>query len=154
MERFNRTLKSRLERYFTENKTTTWINVLEDFTRNINNSVNRSIGMEPGKVTDKNAHQIRDRLYGQEDNIHPCKLEKGDKVRIPKIKNIHSKGYAQSKHAFLPDFVSKILLRLVRYNLYDYQLSKKPECLLLYLAKSRWRQTRTNFLFGRAEFCF
>ena len=54
--------------------------------------------MEPGKVTDKNAHQIRERLYGQEDNIHPCNFEKGDKVRIPKIKNIHSKGYAQSKH--------------------------------------------------------
>ena len=98
MERFNRTLKSRLERYFTENKTTTWFDVLQDFTRNINNSVNRSIGMEPGKVTDKNAHQIRERLYGQEHNIHPCNFEKGDKVRIPKIKNIHSKGYAQSKH--------------------------------------------------------
>ena len=101
MERFNRTLKSRLERYFTENKTTTWFDVLQDFTRNINNSVNRSIGMEPGKVTDKNAHQIRERLYGQEDNIHPCNFEKGDKVRIPKIKNIHSKGYAQSKHCSL-----------------------------------------------------
>ena len=137
MERFNRTLKSRLERYFTENKTTTWFDVLQDFTRNINNSVNRSIGMEPGKVTDKNAHQIRERLYGQEDNIHPCNFEKGDKVRIPKIKNIHSKGYAQSKHSY-SDILLKFLFRLVRYNLHDYQLSKEFRCLLLHPAESRW----------------
>ena len=125
MERFNRTLKSRLERYFTENKTTTWINVLQDFTRNINNSVNRSIGMEPGKVTDKNAHQIRDRLYGQEDNIHPCKLEKGDKVRIPKIKNIHSKGYAQSKHCVLSRFCIEIFIQIGRIQSILLSILKK-----------------------------
>ena len=55
-------------------------------------------------MTDKNAHQIRERLYGQEDNIHPCNFEIGDKVRIPKIKNIHSKGYSQSKHCPLLRF--------------------------------------------------
>lgn len=96
VERWNRTLKSRLERYFTENKTTNWIDVLQDFTRNINNTVNRSIGMEPGKVTEKNSQQIRQRLYGQEESIQPCNLEIGDRVRIPKIKNIHAKGYSQS----------------------------------------------------------
>ena len=71
---------------------------MEDFTRNINNTVNRTIGMEPGKVTAKNAHQIRERLYGNDNHVLPCKLMTGDKVRIPRIKNIHAKGYAQSKY--------------------------------------------------------
>ena len=56
--------------------------------------------MEPGKVTEKNAYQIRERLYGHDEPIKPCNLQVGDKVRIPKIKNIHSKGYSQSKYSF------------------------------------------------------
>ena len=71
--------------------------MLQDFTRNINNTVNRTIGIEPGKVNSQNAHKIRERLYGNDGPVAPCKLKKGDKVRIPRIKNIHSKGYAQSK---------------------------------------------------------
>ena len=53
--------------------------------------------MEPGKVTEKNAHQIRERLYGHDEPVKPCNLQVGDRVRIPRIKNIHSKGYAQSE---------------------------------------------------------
>ena len=91
VERWNRTLKSRLERYFTENRTKDWYSVLQDMTRNINDTVNRTIGMAPSKVNSKNAQQIRERLYGQTDEVEPCKLAEGDRVRIPRIKNIHSK---------------------------------------------------------------
>ena len=98
VERFNRTIKERLERYFTENKTKSWFPVLQDITRNINNTVNRTIGIPPSQVTPKNAHLIRERLYPTPDKVEPCKLSVGDHVRIPKIKNIHSKGYAQSKY--------------------------------------------------------
>ena len=43
------------------------------------------------------AEMIRKRLYAPPYKIEPCKLEIGDHVRIPRIKNIHSKGYTQSK---------------------------------------------------------
>ena len=122
VERFNRTIKQRIgrfdllwndfqlslkwnyfftqsfqERYFTENKTHNWYSVLQDITRNINNTVNRSIGMAPSKVTPDKAELIRERLYSPPDQIEPCKLEIGDNVRIPRIKNIHAKGYTQSE---------------------------------------------------------
>ena len=96
VERWNRTFKTRLERYFTENSTKKWIDVLDDLTRNINNSVNRSIGVAPSKVTLSNAHLIRQRLYEEPVDMKPCSLEIGDRVRIPRIKNIHSKGYSQN----------------------------------------------------------
>ena len=51
VERFNRTLKERIERYFTENKTKCWVDILQLFSNNINNSVNRSIGVRPIDVT-------------------------------------------------------------------------------------------------------
>ena len=91
------------ERYFTENKTHAWYSVLADITKNINNSVNRSIGMPPSKVTPEKSQLIRERLYGLPDKIQPCKFSIGDNVRIPKFKNIHAKGYTQSK--YIPVFV-------------------------------------------------
>ena len=90
-------LKRSKERYFTENRTHDWLSVLQDITRNINNTVNRSIGMPPSKVTPDKANLIRERLFAPTDKVDPCKLEIGDNVRIPRIKNIHSKGYTQSK---------------------------------------------------------
>ena len=96
VERWNRTFKTRLERYFTEHNTKKWTDVLQDFTRNINDSVNRSIGIAPSKVTSSNAYLIRQRLYDEPDAVQPCSLNVGDRVRIPKVKNIHSKGYSQN----------------------------------------------------------
>ena len=93
VERWNRTLKTRLHRYFTEKKTTRWIDVLEQFTRNINNSVNRSIGMTPNQVTFENSQNIFKKLHPTEKSIEHCKLKLGDIVRKAIDGNIFSKGY-------------------------------------------------------------
>ena len=92
--------------------------------------------MEPGKVTAKNAHQIRERLYGNDDHVLPCKLMTGDKVRIPRIKNIHAKGYAQSKYTKYKIWCY-LTFRLDRYDLYDCECSSKFRHLLFYFEKSR-----------------
>ena len=97
VERFNRTLKSRLERYFTESKDHRWVDVLQQMTTNINNSINRSTGFKPSEVTEKNADEIKARLYPPPDNPKKCTLKIGDRVRIVKDKNFLQKGYTQSK---------------------------------------------------------
>lgn len=95
-ERAIRTLKTRLARYFTESGTTRWLNILDTFVNNYNNSVNTSIGMAPNDVTLENAEQVRNRLYGKA-NVKPeCKLKLNDLVRIPLEKNIFAKGYERS----------------------------------------------------------
>lgn len=102
VERFNRTLKSRLERYFTENKTHRWVNVLQKMTDNINNTVNRSTGFKPNEVTKANAEEVKARLYPPPINTKQCALKIGDRVRIVKAKNFLDKGYTQSTN-ILPD---------------------------------------------------
>ena len=97
VERYNRTLKTRLQRYFTENKTKKWITVLSDFTRNINNTVNRTIGLKPVEVTLDRVDEIRRKLYRTNVSSKPCLIKTGDLVRIPREKKTFSKGYEQSK---------------------------------------------------------
>ena len=43
VERFIRTFKTRLERYFTESNRVRWVDIYEQISEAINNSVNRSI---------------------------------------------------------------------------------------------------------------
>lgn len=51
VERFNRTLKTRMWRYFTHKQTRKWIDVLPKFVKAYNNSKHKSIGMAPSQVT-------------------------------------------------------------------------------------------------------
>ena len=112
VERFNRTLKSRLERYFTETKNHRWLDVLQEMTKNINNTVNRSTGFKPSQVTKANSEEVKARLYPPPLNIKKCHLKIGDRVRIVKEKNFLDKGYKQSR--FSQNLFSKYLsLRLV-----------------------------------------
>lgn len=94
VERFNRTLKERLERYFTELSTKRWIDVLSDFVSNINHSINRSIGLPPTEVTFENSDRIWKKLYPKQSTNPKCDLIKvGDRVRTVLPQNIFSKGY-------------------------------------------------------------
>ena len=97
IERFNRTIKERIERYFTETSTRRWIDILEDFVSNINHSINRSIGMSPSSVTFENAAKIWKRLYPDQSIDVKCdQIQTGDRVRIVLKQNIFSKGYHQA----------------------------------------------------------
>ena len=65
VERFNRTLKSRLYRYFTAANTTQYLDILPSLVQRYNEDVHRSIGMVPKDVTVKNEAEVWQRLYGQ-----------------------------------------------------------------------------------------
>ena len=97
VERWNRTFKTRIQRYFSENKTSKWTNVLQQFTRNINNSINRSIDIAPADVDLNNADSIRKKLYPLMRNPKPCRYRLGDVVRVVIDKALFQKGYDQSK---------------------------------------------------------
>ena len=97
VERWNRTFKTRLERYFTNTKTKNWVKVLQNFTKNINNSINRSIDYAPADVDFSNVDEIRKRLYPKMQNPRPCRFRPGDIVRIAVDKNLFQKGYEKSK---------------------------------------------------------
>ena len=100
VERFNRTLKSRLERYFDEKKTHKWVDVLQQFTRNYNHTYHRSIKMAPADVTSDKVPLVLRNVYPNREKWRSCSpkpFKKGDKVRIALVKKPFSKGYQQSK---------------------------------------------------------
>ena len=95
VERFNRTLKARIWRYFTASNTKRFLDVLDDIVESYNNSYHRAIKMKPSQVRRKDETTVWRRLYG--DGARNLKqnnmLKSGDTVRIPKWKGDFAKGY-------------------------------------------------------------
>ena len=92
VERFNRTLKTRMWRYFTKHQSVRCSDVLQAFMRSYNDSYHRSIGMAPSEVTSTNQETVWQRLYGHE-SVGTPKFRVGDRVRISKAKRHFEKGY-------------------------------------------------------------
>ena len=95
VERFNRTLKERMWRYFTYNKNYTYINVLKDIVASYNDNYHRTIKMKPKNVNKDNEYRLFNTVYNNNDNTEVTlfKFNIGDKVRISKYKHIFEKGY-------------------------------------------------------------
>ena len=94
VERFNRTLKTRMWRYFTKSQSVRYLDVLQDFVRSYNKTYHRSIvmAMAPSEVNVTNQEILWQRLYGHEGGGTP-KFRIGDRVRISKAKRHFEKGY-------------------------------------------------------------
>lgn len=94
VERFNRTLKEKLWRYFTRHNTTRYVEALSRLVRAYNRSYHRSIQRAPADVNTTNQEDVWQTLYG-----HPLvldrkpKLKAGDRVRISKARRVFKKGY-------------------------------------------------------------
>ena len=94
VERFNRTLKSRLYRYFTAANTTQYLDILPSLVQRYNEDVHRSIGMAPKDMTVKNKAEVWQRLYGQVTKTRRRgRLKAGDKVRLSERVKTFKKGY-------------------------------------------------------------
>lgn len=95
-ERFNRTLKGRLWRYFTHKHTRRYIDVLQQIVQSYNNSWHSGIKMAPSAVNLKNAAIVRNNLsqrYGQR-HLRQPKYRVGDVVRVSREKVAFRKAYA------------------------------------------------------------
>ena len=95
VERFNRTLKTRMFRYFTARHTNRWIDVLQSLVDSYNKSYHRTIGMSPNDVTGDNAQKIAERMFPLKESPK-WKFQVGDTVRITVYKHIFVKGYVQN----------------------------------------------------------
>ena len=96
VERFIRTLKGRLEKYFVKNKTKRWIDVLDQLIENYNKTPHRTIGMSPNEVTNDNSDKVFKKMFPDLQLEAKPRLHVGDQVRKLKEKTIFEKGYKQS----------------------------------------------------------
>ena len=94
-ERAIRTIKNRLQKYFSKTNKHIWIDVINQVVENYNATPHSSHGLPPQDVADENRDEVYKKLYPNQNLTTVCKLKKGDKVRILKEKTEFEKGYTQ-----------------------------------------------------------
>ena len=82
VERFNRTLKSRIYRYFTHSKSFRYVDVLQDLVYSYNHTHHSSIGMDPAMVSLKNEQRVRRKLFHFLPEKSKWNFKIGQQVRI------------------------------------------------------------------------
>ena len=98
VERFNRTLKTKMWKYFTHANTHKYVDILQDLLHAYNNTKHSAINMAPNEVTLQNQNEVYDYLYSGKGRYGQIKRKKpvfkvGDKVRITREKYTFEKGY-------------------------------------------------------------
>ena len=109
IERFNRTFKNKMYKYFTAKNTLSYIDVLPQLVSSYNNTYHRSIKMKPTQVTKANQSKVWDTLYsGDVQKQVRFKFQVGDRVRISKVKRMFEKSY-------LPNFTEEMFTVYKRF---------------------------------------
>jgi hypothetical protein len=93
VERFNRTIKTRIYTYLSDRGGARWVDVLQDLVKAYNSSNHRTIGMSPDQVTEKSEDRLWSKMYGDGDTHLKPAIPKGAMVRINKSKGMFDKGY-------------------------------------------------------------
>lgn len=104
VERFQRTLMSKIQKFMTSKGTSSFIEHLDDFVRAYNDTYHRSIGMTPFQAANHESSYISRKLYGFDSRRQRLKssirknprLGIGTHVRVPYRKHQFEKGYKQN----------------------------------------------------------
>ena len=92
VERFIRTLKDKLWRYFTYTNSRNYVDVLPELLHSYNHTYHTSIKRTPASVNAENQEEVWLTLYGDV-NMRKPKLKIGDKVRISKNRRAFAKSH-------------------------------------------------------------
>ena len=106
-ERAIRTLKTKISRYFQQSKSKRWIDVVQQFVENYNNTPHSSHGFKPVDVNNENRREVYRKLYPLSKIRIECKLSVGDRVRTLRTKAEFEKGYT-------PNWSSEIFIIVKR----------------------------------------
>ena len=141
VERFNRTLKNRMYRAFSEQGHYRWLTLLPELVNEYNNSVHRTIGMKPRQVNTSNERIVLERIRNTGSRIRGRKSRRGkfkvgDRVRVSKYKMTFAKGYTPNwtneiftVHSVQPTLPVTYLLKdhtgeVLAGGFYEHELSK------------------------------
>ena len=116
VERFHRTLKERMWRYFTAHNTHRYIDIVQDLVKRYNNSFHKSIRRKLSEVSSENSLKLFKNLYG----LFPLRRKKkidfkfivGDLMRISKLRGVFDKKFEQgySDEVFVTECLPRIPL--------------------------------------------
>ena len=112
VERFNRTLKTRMWRVFTEEGNKKWVDILPTLMKEYNETKHSAIKMTPTKASQLNPKPLK-----QKPELGDPKYELRTWVRISRIKDTFEKGYTQRWSKELYQIVRIVLNKPVMYYL-------------------------------------
>ncbi len=119
VERWNRTLQTRLFKFMFANNTKKYTHIVQDIVKSYNKTYHSSIGMSPDNVNTANSEKVWNKLYPfRERKKH--KFYIGDKIRIPVKHTIFKKGY-------IPNWTENVYTIIDIHNTtpYTYSLLNK-----------------------------
>ena len=141
-ERYNRTLKTRLWKYFTHTGKKRYVEVLPKLADAINKTKHRATKMAPIDVNYDNQFEVWDRLYKKDLELKSeFRFEIGDLVRVPVKHTVFKKGYEANFSADVYQIVDRIARippvymvadkngKKVRQKFYEHELAKVREKL-------------------------
>ncbi len=162
VERFNRSLKTRMWKYFTHKNSLKYLDILQSLVKGYNRSYHRSIRMKPIEVNGETESAVWKTLYAQSEPSSKFKFELGDKVRKSKQRLTFEKSYLpgwseeiftvvkRSNRQFRPWY------KLIDYNneqiqgsFYEQELQKINKSDDIYRVEKVIRKRRKN---GKTEY--
>ena len=154
VERWNRTIKTQLWRYFSANGTQKYTDILQALIHKYNSTKHRSIGMTPTDARKpSNYQQVFKNLYLEKvksRNIEP-KYKVGDKVRISVKKDLFEKGFTinwsdkiycvtQVLNTLPPTYRIKDDREEIKGTFYEQELQKTTENTFRIEKVLRWKK--------------
>ena len=124
-ERVIKTIKSRIARYMTHNRTYVYLNQLQSFAKSYNETFHRTIQMAPTDVNEQNETAVWWKMYWpkkQKKTVKkPFKFKVGDRVRLSHLRNPFTREYDQKWTGEIFSIAQKIRRGgLVVYRIKDY----------------------------------
>ncbi len=121
VERWNRTIKEKINKYLTYSRTNRFIDVLDYIIKGYNLTLHSRTKFKPIDVNKSNERQVFNNLYKLRTELETNKYLIGDKVRVILIRSVFDKGY-------LPNFTKEIFYIhkiLFTSPYYKYKLKDK-----------------------------
>jgi len=149
-ERFIRTLKGKLYRYFTKQNTYRYVQVLEEIVDSYLDSIHSTTGMRPVDITQTNEQYVYEKLYLPtqllEEKKHVSyKYAVGDHVHMSLARRAFNKGYRDTFTQEIFIISRRIRSHPARYKLKD--LLDEPVAGSLYEAELQPAQYSENMTF-------
>jgi hypothetical protein len=102
VESLNRTLKTKMWKYFTHRETLTYVDVLSEMVASYDHTVHRTIGIPPAEVTWANQTTVSKTLYGRKGPKKSCNF-------LPKIEYDSAKPNVRSRKDIYPNGLKNCL---------------------------------------------
>lgn len=122
VERFNRTINTKLHKWFTKSRSYRYIDVLQKFVAGYNRTKHRSTGMPPELISKENEEDVWLKLYPPmfPGNKVKFKFKTGDMVRISRKHKAFDKGYLPNWSKEIFEIQQQLRTSPITYRIQDY----------------------------------